>query len=127
MAHKCPTILCVDDELSPLHARTLLLQSAGYEVIACTSPGEALTIFKTQNVHLVLSDHLLPAMSGMHLATEMKRLKPKVPIVLFSGELGESEDAMHADLFITKGDSPQHLLDSLAKLLKFKYRQFDFF
>ncbi len=82
MAQKRPSILCIDDQISALKIRAMLLQRAGYEVIACTSPAEALKIFKAENVDLVLSDHLLLGMSGAQLASEMKRLTPNVPVVL---------------------------------------------
>ncbi len=119
MAQKRPTILCIDDQISALKIRSLLLQRAGYEVIACPSPAEALKIFKSEEVDLVVSDHFLPGMSGAQLVAEVKRLKPHVPVVLFSGMLEEPEGGIHADLFLTKGAySPQHLLDSIARLLK---------
>ncbi len=113
-----PAILCMDDNISALKIRTLLLQRAGYDVIACTNGAEALKIFKSEDVDLVVSDHFLPGVSGAQLVAEMKLLRPQVPVILFSGMLEEPEGGIHADLFLTKGAySPQHLLDSIAELL----------
>jgi len=112
-----PTILCIDDNTAALETSTLLLEQAGYTVVSATNAAIAFQLFKSQTVHVVISDHLLPDRSGVELTREMKRQRPFVPIMLLSGvEL--PLDADHADLFITKGEGPVELLKKVADLLR---------
>src|SRR5690242_180030 len=78
-------ILCVDDEENPLVLRKFLLQKAGYEVITAKSGLEALKIASSEAIDLVLSDHLMPGITGTELARQMKLEHPKLPVVLLSG------------------------------------------
>jgi hypothetical protein len=47
----------------------------------------------------------------------MKKLKPDVPIVIISGLVDAPEGMEHADLFISKADSPPEVLQKIAELL----------
>jgi len=73
------TILCVDDEELSLKVRKLVLEGAGYTVLTATTPDAALSLFQSNSVDLVMTDHLLPGISGTQLAQRMKKLKPAVP------------------------------------------------
>ena len=110
-------ILCVDDELTGLTARRLLLSIAGYTVLGATSGNAALELFTSDHVDLVITDHLLPDLSGAELATEMKRLKPAVPILLLTGLVDLPPGYEQADLVLTKGMTPPQFLDEIARLL----------
>ena len=116
-ANACPIILCVDDEPNLLKIRQLVLLGAGYRVLTAESGNRALEIFRRQRVDLVISDHLLPDISGAQVAVAMKRMKPNVPIILLTGLPEAPEGAEHADMFLTKGMSVPEFLRSIAKLL----------
>lgn len=110
-------ILCVDDEPTGLTARRLLLSIAGYTVLTAISGNIALRLFRCNPVDLVITDHLLPDLNGADLASEMKRLKPEVPIVLLTGLVDPPQGFEQADLLLTKGITPPEFLDEIAKLL----------
>ena len=110
-------ILCVDDEAVGLLARRLLLSIAGYMVLTATSGEIALRLFSCNHVDLVLTDHLLPDLTGAQLASEMKRLKPEVPIVLLTGMVEPPSEFEYADLLLTKCMTPPEFLAAVAKLL----------
>ncbi len=110
-------ILCVDDELTGLTARRLLLSIAGYTVLTATSGNAALKLFGCNHVDLVITDHLLPDLSGAELVSEMKRLKPAVPIVLLTGLVDLPPGYEQTDMVLTKGMMPPEFLDEIAKLL----------
>lgn len=110
-------ILCVDDEPVGLMARRLLLSIAGYAVLTAESGEIALRLFNCNHVDLVLTDHLLPDLTGAQLTSEMKRRKPEVPIVLLTGVVGPPSEFEYADLLITKGMTPPEFLAAIAKLL----------
>ena len=66
-------------------------------------------------IDLVLSDHGLKDTTGVQVATEMKRLKPAVPIVLYSGAPPESMGPV--DCFILKSEEPTAVIDLLHGLI----------
>jgi CheY-like chemotaxis protein len=111
-------ILCVDDEETPLVLRKLLLQKAGYEVITARTAEEALRVASSSPVDLVLSDYLMPGISGTELAQEFKRRHPKLPFVLFSGVNEIPSDATVADRFLSKVEGPERLCQELAIVLE---------
>jgi len=111
-------ILCVDDEGSGLMARSLFLSKAGYDVIPSADGEAALKMFRRYHIDLVITDHFLPGATGTKVAEDMKRFKPKVPIVLFTGALDPPSGSEHADLVLTKGSmDPPAFLAAIAKLV----------
>lgn len=113
-----PLILCVDDAQIALRIRKLLLTIAGYEVITAASGEEGLEVFKRDNVDLVIADHFLSDKTGTEIAREMKTIKPNVPILIVSAAADTPEGIEYADEFLSKGDAPEVLLGTIARLLK---------
>ena len=111
------TILCVDDEENQLLLRKLMLERAGYRVLIADSPSQALEIFGSQPIDLVIVDHYMPGMTGLALARTMLQQR-KVPVMVLSAypELpGESIGV--ANLWLTKGAASEELHVKLADLL----------
>jgi len=111
------TILCIDDEENQLVLRKLMLERAGYRVLTAESPAEAIALFGSDTVDLVIVDYYMPGMNGLALAREILRQK-KLPIVVLSAyaELpGESIGT--ADTWIMKGTGSEELLRRIAELL----------
>jgi DNA-binding response OmpR family regulator len=115
---RVPTILCVDDEPTALTIRTLLLEHAGYKVVPAPDATAALKFFKSQIIDLVISDHLLPDLTGTELTLEMKLARPFVPVMLLSGIAELPQGVEHADVFMTKLGGPVELLEKVADLLR---------
>ncbi len=109
-------ILCIDDEDTGLHIRRLLLEHAGFSVLAAGTPGEALQLFRENPVRAVVTDHLMGRSTGTNLAAAMKRIKPAVPIILLSGTTDIPRGAEQVDIFISKTDGPDRLLQALKDL-----------
>lgn len=114
------TVLCVDDELSALDLRKKVLEAHGYRVLIATNPQEALRFFDSEDIDLVLTDHLLSGQTGTSLAAEMKRRKPEVAVAIYSGVAQAPEDIHKADIFITKLVSPEELLAYLEAIITAK-------
>jgi CheY-like chemotaxis protein len=112
-----PTLLCVDDNLTALYVRKLVLESAGYTVLVAIDSTAAMEIFSSSVVDMVMSDHFLRDGTGTELAAAMKKLKPDVPIVIISGLVDAPQGMEHADLFISKANSPPESLGKIAGLL----------
>jgi len=112
-----PVILCVDDEPNALTLRKLVLQKAGYEVITASSGRQALELAQSRPIDLLLSDQLMPGMTGTQLAKEIKIIAPKTRIVLISGVNEMPPDANIADAFLSKVEGPDALCNVVASEL----------
>jgi two-component system, chemotaxis family, CheB/CheR fusion protein len=110
-------ILAVDDEKSGLYFRKLILEHAGYSVLSATTPDEALELFRSHPVDLVITDHLLGRKTGSDMSRDMKLIKPGVPIVMLSGTRSMPEQLEHADAFLSKTEGPDELLGIVGNLL----------
>jgi CheY-like chemotaxis protein len=110
-------ILCVDDEENPLVLRKLALQKAGYDVITARSANEALAILASCTINLVLSDHLMPGLTGAQLAEQIKSQYPGLPVMLLSGVNEIPPEASAADAFISKIEGPDRLCQEIAAAL----------
>jgi CheY-like chemotaxis protein len=108
----------VDDELVGLQVRKLLLERAGYSVLTALDGPSGLALFQDEPVEVVILDYSMPGMNGGEVATRMRQLKPRVPILLLSAYVGlSSEVTSLVDLYMTKGEGPDMLLEKLGGLL----------
>jgi signal transduction histidine kinase/CheY-like chemotaxis protein len=80
-------ILFIDDEPALTDIGQEILSSLGYQVTSCTSSEEALTLFKSNpaDFDLVITDLTMPKMTGDLLAQEFMRIRPEIPVILFTG------------------------------------------
>jgi response regulator RpfG family c-di-GMP phosphodiesterase len=80
---------------------------------------EGLQLFAVSPVNLVLLDYAMPDMNGDDVAATMKRIKPDVRILMFSGVSNLPENArLHIDAFLQKGQSPTVVLNKIEQLLR---------
>jgi len=79
-------ILVVDDEESLVEIQKEMLENLGYDVTAMTSSTEALDYFKkSPDFDLLITDHTMPAMTGLKLSEEVLKIKPNLPVILCTG------------------------------------------
>jgi signal transduction histidine kinase/ActR/RegA family two-component response regulator len=81
------TILLVEDEPSLRKVAQRILADAGYAVIAAGNGVEALAVAKghPERIDLLLSDVIMPQMSGPQLAEQLLRERPGMPVLFMSG------------------------------------------
>ena len=111
------TILCVDDEETPRILRKLILQKQGYQVVTAASGAEALEVLNRTNINLVLSDLMMPGMTGAELTKSVKAMRPTMPVILISGVNEIPADAGYADRFISKVGGPELLFQTVIEVL----------
>ncbi len=80
-------ILVVDDEEMICEVARITLESLGYRVTAVRSGTRALELFEMnpRQFDLVITDQIMPELTGDRLAVELKKINPKVPIILCTG------------------------------------------
>lgn len=117
MPERKSIILCVDDETIPLTLRKCVLEKSGFSVITAASGAEALAIIDRETIDLVLTDLLMPGLSGTELARAIKQRKPELPVVLFSGVNEIPEDADCADMFLSKVEGPVVMCAKIGGML----------
>jgi len=80
-------ILAVDDEVDVLHALEEMLASLGYEPVGFNSSREALEAAREnpRRFDAVVSDEVMPELTGTQMAIELRKLNPLLPIVIASG------------------------------------------
>jgi DNA-binding response OmpR family regulator len=107
---KPPVILCVDDDPAGLQVRALLLTRAGYRILTAHNGEAALRLFHLNQVDLVIIDPPPCGVTATHLADEMKRTHPNVPVIVFTGAMHLPPAFEQADLFLTKCIRPSEFL-----------------
>jgi PAS domain S-box-containing protein len=113
------TILLVDDEPSLLRVCERLLKQLGYNVVAARSPGEALRQAReaTQEIHLILSDLLMPEMTGNELAEKLSLLLPGAKVLLMSGYASNLLVEAEGVFFIQKPFTKEELAAKIRETL----------
>lgn len=97
--------------------RSRVLEKAGHDVIPADTAMEALEILRTRPIDLVLTDLLMPGMSGEDLAREVKIQFPSLPVMLFTGVNELPPEHSSADFFVSKLEGPVFLCEKVAEIL----------
>ena len=101
------SVLIVDDEKNVRSALRRTLRKTGYGLLFADCGPAALELLEKQPVDVVLSDHLMPGMTGLQLLREVRRLTPYAGRIMLTGH-ADLETAMDAirqgdiDRFLTK-------------------------
>ena len=80
-------ILFVDDDAGSRHAFAKIIRLHGHEVMEAANATEALKILETFHLALVITDFVMPNVSGFQLTAHIRQKWPDMPILLMSGYL----------------------------------------
>lgn len=115
------TILLIDDNAIQAATRQTILKRAGYFVIPVLNPQRALEQFQQNEfpapIDLVITDHLMPGLTGAEFVTELRKSHPDLPILVISG-MEEAQDE-YTELNVTfrqKPLMPDQLLATVADM-----------
>jgi CheY-like chemotaxis protein len=111
------SILCVDDSNEILLICQTVLEADGYQVFTAGSAAAALHLLRTHLVDAVVLDNVMPGMSGIALAHEIKRVSPDVPVILYSSLERPDEAIPFIDSYLSKGQGPLALRNFIRVLL----------
>lgn len=115
-------ILIVDDEPTLREITQEILSMAGYEVLIADTGDAALNILANETVDLLLSDIIMPQMSGYELAKIVSEKYPTIKIQLASGYASEQalqQEPLQSPI-LRKPFSSAELLNTVAALLSVK-------
>jgi CheY-like chemotaxis protein len=115
-------ILLIDDNAVQAATRQTILKRAGYFVIAALNPARALEQIQSgdlpEEVGLVITDHLMPGMSGADFVRALRQTHPRLPVLVISGlEEAEEEYAGLDVTFRMKPLLPDNLLETVKQLV----------
>jgi len=111
-------ILFVDDDPLIAMSTTEMLEDLGHRVIGASSALHALDILKSeQPIDLMVTDHVMPGMTGIELAAATRQVRPSLPILLATG-YAELPEGTQVDLpRLAKPYHQDQLRDRLEQLL----------
>lgn len=115
------TILVVDDDMYILELIDLYLKNKGFQVLKAGSGQKALNLLRTNVVHLIILDIMLPQMSGWEVCQSVRE-GSDVPILMLTAREG-SEDKVKglnlgADDYLVKPFDPNELVARVLALLR---------
>ena len=119
-----PTILVVEDEPAILELLKVNLVDAGYEVLSAPDAESAQTILRDRLPNLLLLDWMLPGMSGLALAKQL-RADPRtrdLPVIMVTARTDEADKVAGleawVDDYVTKPFSPRELKARIKAVLR---------
>jgi len=111
------TLLCIHRDPAQLS----FLQENGYELITARSGGEALRLLMTHSVDAIVLEYYLGLLDGAVVATEIKKAKPQLPIVMLADNLDLPDGALKSvDAVVTKADGGHFLWATVHFILNVK-------
>lgn len=116
-------VLFVDDAAVNVMLGQEILQSAGCQVTGFTDSAQALGAFRREPeaFDLLVTDHIMPGLSGVELVSQVKRLRPDMPVLMITGYDDPAHDEelnqCGIDQFLAKPISVKRLLLAAAFLM----------
>jgi DNA-binding NtrC family response regulator len=115
-------LLLIDDNAVQAATRQTILRRAGYFVIAALNPARILEQLQSgdlpEEIRLVITDHLMPGMSGADFVRALRKTHPTLPVLVISGlEEAEQEYAGLDVTFRMKPLLPDNLLETVKQLV----------
>jgi YesN/AraC family two-component response regulator len=79
------SILVVDDEEDVRRALVRVLRREGYEIVAASSGPEALALLQRSSIDIIVTDQMMPEMTGLEFLVEAKRVQPSAIRIILTG------------------------------------------
>ena len=115
-------VLLVDDQPKGLESLDFRLKHAGYRTTFAQNGELGLQAARTDPPDLVILDVSMPELNGYQACRELKKLRPDLPIIMFTGKSDPADrfwaSECGADAFIVKPADPAVVMQTLTKLLE---------
>jgi DNA-binding response OmpR family regulator len=116
-------VLVVDDNEVIANTLSMVLRSAGYYAVAAYSGKQALELLRSDSIDLLLSDVMMPQMTGIELAIEATRKRHVQSVLLMSGVSATADLLTNARKLgyhfeiLAKPMHPDEVIDRIRNLL----------
>jgi two-component system cell cycle sensor histidine kinase/response regulator CckA len=117
------TILLVEDQPDILQITRVMLEAQGYAILAASLPGDAIRLASEHpgEIHLLITDVIMPGMDGWALATKLSSLYPQLKRLFMSGYtadiIAHHGVLQEGESFIEKPFSPKTLAAKVREVL----------
>jgi DNA-binding response OmpR family regulator len=118
-----PVVLVVDDEKVIADTLSIILKQSGFSTLTAYDGRTALQLASDFKPDLLISDVMMPGMTGIELAITLTQLVPQCKILLFSGQaatvdlLEEARSLGHDFTTLTKPVHPTDMLKRISECL----------
>lgn len=113
------SILLVDDNAIQAATRQAILRRAGYFVVAALNPQRALEQIRdaklAEEIGLVITDHVMPLMTGVEFVRHLRKLFPRLPVLVISGLEEAATEYADLDVHFRVKPLPPHDLLALVE------------
>lgn len=111
------TLLCIHRDPTQL----ALLRENGYELVTATNGAEGLRLLMTRSVDAIVLEYHLGLLDGAVVASEIKKAKPQLPIVMLADHLELPDGALKSvDALVIKADGAHFLWATVHFILNVK-------
>lgn len=117
-------VLVVDDEARIRELLVETLEAIGYQTDGASGGGEALDKLRAEKYDLVISDIIMPKMSGLELLNHIQKRHPSIPVVMITGnaykEIADTAQKAGAAAFLPKPFRISHIEQVMEEALNKK-------
>ncbi len=113
-------ILVVDDDRAVRELVASILTRAGYEVVAAPDAAHALELLESRSPDLLLTDIVMPEMSGLALGARAHHQWPGLRVMFMSGYASQYEEELSGSVCLRKPFTPSQLLVAVEDVLALK-------
>ncbi len=114
-------ILIIDDDGIVRDALVIFLSKKNHEVLLSGDGINGLLIFKNSKPDLVILDRNIPNMTGSRVLAEMKKISPKIPIIILTAYDSDTDAENYlnsgAASFLSKGEGLSSVIKEVEKIL----------
>jgi len=113
-----PTLLWIDDFEPGLALYQTMFENLGFSVFTASSGKTGLKLASRHRIDIVVTDYEMPDMNGEAVATSIKAINPRIPVIMFSGSTLVPERVRRVvDGFCDKAGSRDKILTTIHRLL----------
>lgn len=117
-------VLVVDDDSLVAESTVSMLEHLGHQAVITTSGSLALETLRAEpQIDLVITDQVMPGMTGLELARRMRQIRPELPIILATGYSDLTQ--RRTEPGVTTLDKPYHLEKLAAMIARAMARDVD--
>ena len=114
-------ILCVEDDADSREMMTIILEQAGYDVVAASNTTDGLKIAEQSAPALIILDNWYERGSGVELCKQIRKFDSQTPIIFYSGVGYQSDIQKAIDAgaqgYLIKPVGIQYLIETIERLI----------